>query len=412
MLAVKNIERYESLGHLSAVQQILAASRAKTYSAAQGELIIALGDSSDAELFLLDGRLKLVAQDGKESFIDTASKNARKAIAQLKPRRYAIYADSECRYFILNSQFVVGQEHDVDQVAGYYHAEVDISKEINWAQNKFIEEFASELWGKNFYLPCLTNIKRVIREYDRHGSDSSQWLINIINDDPGLALNLIAVANDPVIASEDRIQSIQQAVDTLDVKTTIELIQHFVRSNPITQAQEFFWRRLQQVVIHSREVAYMAKGFAELFEHLGPRTAYLAGLLHNIGEIALLTYIAKTQRFDDPLVIRNTLIEYRQLAGQRLLQEIGMPAKICDCARTSGEWMRGAEQLDYVDLVNVALIHCTMGRRSAGVMPKLKDVPAFQRMMDKGLAPDTSMALLKAARNRTLTMAGLQPEAV
>jgi len=411
MLAVKNIGKYESLRHLSAVQQILAASKAKIYSASKGDLIVAKGDNSDFELFLLDGELKLVAQDGKETFIDTKSPNSNKAIAQLKPRRYDIIASTNCRYFVLNSQFVVGQEQDVDHIAGYYRAEISISQSISSGQVEFLEEFASELWGKNFYLPCLTNFNRVLREYETHGNSSKQWLVNIIHDDPGLALNLIACANDAVIVSDQNVESISEAVESIGVRATIELIQYFVRNNSVKKGQDFFWRRLQQIVIHSREVSFMAKGFASLFDNLDERKAYTAGLFHNIGEIALLTYIAKTKRFTNEDLIRNKLIEYRHMAGHRVLQDIGMPSEIIIAAKDSGNWFRESNELDYCDLVNVALLHCTMGRASTGTMPKLKDVPAFKRMIEMGLAPDRSMELLTAARNRTMVMAGIQPEA-
>jgi HD-like signal output (HDOD) protein len=403
MLPVKSLEKYACLRHLSPVQLILAAAAARIFKASPGQQVAKLGDRSSIEIFLLEGSFKLVAFDGKESIINCKDIAARNPIAQLKPRKFSIVAETSCRYFILSNRFL-GATDELIENTRQVHNEL-YSVESGFVDDVgFLESFSSALWSSHFYLPCVTSLKTIIEQYRTHGTESSRWLVNAIQVDPGLTVNIIATANETVIESNTTALNVESAVEKLGIKTCVELCHYFLSNNQIKATNPILWKRIQQVAIHSREVAYMAKGLAGMLKNFEPREAFLCGILHNAGEIALIQYLVSNRPDLVAPQVVNACMEYRQQAGMRLLKDIGMEPHVFEAAGDWGQWLRKSKQVDYVDLINIALIHCVMGRQSASKLPKLKQIPAFHRVAKAGLDSNKAMEILKDVKYRSATL--------
>jgi HD-like signal output (HDOD) protein len=403
VLPVKSLEKYACLSHLSPVQLILAAASARIFKASPGQQIAKLGDRSSIEIFLLEGTFKLVAFDGKESLVNSKDIAAKNPIAQLRPRKFSVVAETSCRYFILSNRFL-GATDELIENTPQTHNEV-YAVESGFAEDVgFLESFSSALWSREFYLPCVTNLQTIVKQYRTHGTESSRWLVNAVQVDPGLTVNLIATANDTVIESNTAALNVESAVEKLGIQTCVELCHYFLSNNQIKATNPILWKRIQQLAIHSREIAFMAKGLAGMLDSFEPREAFLCGILHNVGEIALIQYLVSNRPDLVAPQVVNACIEYRQQAGSRLLKDIGMEPHVFEVAGDWGQWLRKSKQVDYVDLINIALIHCVMGRQSAAKLPKLKQIPAFHRVSKAGLDSNTAMEILKDVKHRSATL--------
>jgi HD-like signal output (HDOD) protein len=403
MLPVKSLEKYACLRHLSPVQLILAAAAARIFKASPGQQIAKLGDRSSIEIFLLEGSFKLIAFDGKESLINCKDIAAKNPIAQLRPRKFNVVAETSCRYFILSNRFLGATDELIENTPNVHNEMYSV--ESGFVEDVgFLESFSSALWGSNFYLPCVTALSTIIKQYRIHGTESSRWLVNAIQVDPGLTVNIIATANDTVIESNTTALNVESAVEKLGIKTCVELCHYFLSNNPIKDTNPILWKRIQQLAIHSREIAFMAKGLAGMLDDFDAKEAFLCGILHNAGEIALIQFlVANRPDLVAPQVV-NACIEYRQQAGSRLLKDIGMEPHIFEVAGQWGQWLRKTKLVDYVDLINIALIHCVMGRQSATKLPKLKQIPAFHRVSKAGLDSSLALDILKDVKYRSAAL--------
>ena len=128
------------------------------------------------------------------------------------------------------------------------------------------------------------------------GSDDASVddVVASIQRDPALCIRLLTMANSVVIASEQRVTDLNTAVHLLGVLRVRRLQKAFFTLRDARQlADGLDWRHLW---VHALATASLAEELdRELGTKCGPQL-YLAGLLHDVGKIALSTVAAETYR--------------------------------------------------------------------------------------------------------------------
>jgi HD-like signal output (HDOD) protein/two-component sensor histidine kinase len=121
-------------------------------------------------------------------------------------------------------------------------------------------------------------------------------LANIIEQDPGLASRILSVANSPALRRGRELKNLETCLVALGTRLVHSLatclsIQRLFDRNPNLGPSDIadFWS-------HSLLVGELARGVAELAEYPHPDEAYLSGLLHDIGELILLSAIGDPYR--------------------------------------------------------------------------------------------------------------------
>ena len=113
-------------------------------------------------------------------------------------------------------------------------------------------------------------------------------LAQLVMQEPGLAARVLTVANSAAFRRGSELGSIQQALQVLGTRTLRNLgaclaLQSVMGQLPGTRPDDLagFWR-------HSLVVAELARAIADEVGHGDAEEAYLAGLLHDIGQLLLL----------------------------------------------------------------------------------------------------------------------------
>ena len=116
-------------------------------------------------------------------------------------------------------------------------------------------------------------------------------LATIVEQDPGLASRILSVANSPALRRGRELKNLETCLIALGTRLVRSLatclsIQKLFDRNPNLDKFNVadYWS-------HSLLVGEMARGIAELAEYPHPDEAYLSGLLHDIGELILLSAI-------------------------------------------------------------------------------------------------------------------------
>lgn len=128
-------------------------------------------------------------------------------------------------------------------------------------------------------------------------------LAEIIKQDAGVSSKVITAANSPIYRQWKETNDINRLLVVLGLKT--------VKTIAVTGAVQQFFSEvgqsidcdLDEIWYHSLSCAFIAKALAELTAYEYPDEAYLVGLLHRLGQLALL------QRFPD---------DYSEIFRQRL----------------------------------------------------------------------------------------------
>ena len=113
-------------------------------------------------------------------------------------------------------------------------------------------------------------------------------LAAVVEQDPGLCTRVLLVANSPALRRGNQLLSLETCLVALgtrlirSIATCLSVQAMFDRRNGVAQADlADFWG-------HSLLVAELARGIATSVAHPRPDEAYLAGLLHDIGQLILL----------------------------------------------------------------------------------------------------------------------------
>ena len=115
----------------------------------------------------------------------------------------------------------------------------------------------------------------------------------VIRRDPGLATQVIRMCSSTLLSVRERVSSIEHAVILLGTERlrtmvlTISLVEHVENQLSASMVQSF-WQ-------HSFLTAILSERIARQTAYPLPEQAYLAGLLHDIGTLPLLTIASRRQ---------------------------------------------------------------------------------------------------------------------
>ncbi|MCP4596608.1 HDOD domain-containing protein [Neptuniibacter sp.] len=134
-------------------------------------------------------------------------------------------------------------------------------------------------------LPLLPGVLFELMKLDPEDTVFYDRMLQLAKIDPPLATFIIAYSNSAISSPNSKIDSLQSALTRVGSRTIMELLTALSVSKvfvPQKKEHKEIWR-------HSIEVAHIASYLARLSpdEASNPDTAYLAGLLHDIGRFVL-----------------------------------------------------------------------------------------------------------------------------
>ncbi|EIK98171.1 hypothetical protein PMM47T1_02869 [Pseudomonas sp. M47T1] len=204
-------------------------------------------------------------------------------------------------------------------------------------------------------LPTLPEVALRIREAAEDVDISVGALGKVISRDPALAARLIKVVNSPMLRATQEVTDLSAAINRLGINYSSNLAiglvieQIFHARSPVVQA------KLLEVWCQSLEVAGVSYELCRRHTSLKPDQAALAGLVHQIGILPILTYAQDhNELLSDPVCLNHVIERIQPLLGVRILEawEFAEPL-----AKVPGHYLdltRHTAQIDYADIVQIA----------------------------------------------------------
>jgi HD-like signal output (HDOD) protein len=135
-------------------------------------------------------------------------------------------------------------------------------------------------------LPVLPTTLVRLLALDVHSTGFFDQLTQIVEGEPGLALRLVALANSAAYARGKSVCRVREAAIRAGAEAAVDLVLN------VSVARVFVPRRPWESAlwVHAVRVACFTRCLALVSEHpdIDPDTAYLAGLLHELGRFVLL----------------------------------------------------------------------------------------------------------------------------
>jgi putative nucleotidyltransferase with HDIG domain len=141
---------------------------------------------------------------------------------------------------------------------------------------------------------------------------------------------------------------------------------------------------------HSTEVAAIAHALATQFTKLKSDQALLAGLVHDIGSLPILSRAEDIpELLNDEVMLDRIIQKAHTTVGEAILSKWNFSEEIIAVAAEHENLERDhSGAADYVDLVMVANLQSHLGSDHPHTQQDWSKVPAFSKL---GLEPDTSV---------------------
>jgi HD-like signal output (HDOD) protein len=215
-------------------------------------------------------------------------------------------------------------------------------------------------------LPALPGVATTALAISREPDADVQRLARVLQTDVGLTARVLRVANSPGYGRRLRARSVSEAVTTLGVRKTCDILV------AIAVRQLYLGPGAHGAALwnHSLAVAVAAEELAQRTRHVPPGGAFLPGLLHDIGRIAFMlagpaTFAELQARIDagegPGTVLERQCYEFDHAqVGGILAEDWGLVSEQCDAiryhhepdcaehARSLATLVNGADRLAYL----------------------------------------------------------------
>jgi HD-like signal output (HDOD) protein len=396
------LKKFQPLDQLNDIQLELLGRSIQIHSAGRGLRILEQGDTTPFSLYLIKGKLRLHSSDGRISEILDGSPQAQNPIANLIPRRYTVEAVSPTDYLIIDHSLLDGLLKTGD---GFTATEIDSDSQIIdpvLAESRLTNQLLEDLNNNRLVLPSLPDVAVRVGRAMRDETTNARKLANIVQTDPAITTKLVRAANSPLYAGVTPVDSCAAAIVRLGADTTHKLVLTFALRELFNTHSKILKQQMQKLWEHSVKVSAVCYVLGKISGHFNPEHALLAGLLHDIGNVAILNYAEQyTEVANDNEKLQQVMQDLRGRIGSEILHNWGFIDDLIVVTEEAENWFREHDgEADYADLVIVSQLHTFIGREEMKHLPSLDQVPAVKKLDMGELSPKLSLKILDRAEEK------------
>ncbi|MCW8879541.1 MAG: HDOD domain-containing protein [Kangiellaceae bacterium] len=249
-------------------------------------------------------------------------------------------------------------------------------------EKEFLAELIDAITNDRLTLPTLPEVALKIREAVDDPDVTSQALASVIGQDAALAARIIKVANSPLMRGAVVVDNLQLAITRMGIAFVRNLATGLAMEQMFQATHDAVDKRLRDSWEHSLEVASISHVLASNFTRLKPDQATLAGLIHEIGILPILTLAEENpQILEHEAVLDKIISRLHGKVGRAILKAWDFPEELRAEPVGCTDFTRdGGPQADYVDVVTVAKLQSYPADKNPYADLDTSSVPAFQKL--------------------------------
>jgi HD-like signal output (HDOD) protein len=256
-------------------------------------------------------------------------------------------------------------------------------------QDQFYNEILEALENGNLVLPTLPEVALRVRDVVDEPDVTAKQLAEIITTDAALSTRLIKVANSALYRGRILSESIQMAVSRLGLNMVRNLVISLVMEQMFQATSNRLDKRLHDLWEHSTEVAARSQMLAQKHPKIKSDEAMLAGLIHNIGMLPILTKAEETpELLQDTRLLDDVIERLHNKVGAAILESWDFSEPLVAVPReySNLDW-DSDNGPDLVDIVQVAHIQSLENTDNAIDPAKFENSKAFKKLgLDTGMS--------------------------
>ena len=398
-----HLRNHKDFSHLSDAQLAKLVRSAKLSKLAVGE-VVALPAAGDARHYLFKGKVRVCS--ARHEFI----LDIQRPSEGLRPldELLAESARVECltpAFVLAIPTALVGTSNEVgldDWVETPQELTVDdLSLEsVSEVEGSLAREIIRDVKEERLALPTMPELGLAVRRKAMDPKSSAMDLTRIIQVDVTIAAKVIQIANSPIYAGYESTKTLNEAIARMgmiavqDVVTALTIKQLFVTKQPRLR------RRMRDLWEHSTRVAAGALVLARHAGTIDPEQALLAGLVHDIGELAIIQYANQSNLSSISDSDLDAAVKHlKGPLGAMLLRHWGLDDEFVIAARFADEFDKQTPNgILLLDLVQVSQLHAQAGTLMALSLQGITQLPAIKKLGLATEGPEKSISFLREAR--------------
>ncbi|MFT4917714.1 MAG: HD-like signal output (HDOD) protein [Zhongshania aliphaticivorans] len=230
-------------------------------------------------------------------------------------------------------------------------------------------------------LPTLPEVALEIREAASDPDVNIAMLATIIENDSSIAARILRVANSSLLRGLQPINDVKGAIGRIGLGYTSTLVTTLAMQQIFLSTKESLNQRMRSIWVQSTDVAAISYTLAKSQLHLKPELATLAGIIHQIGALPILSYaVGRGFLRDHPELLDQALLELSPEVGRRILEVWGFAQELIVVPEGCADFSRDIEKADYADIVTVARLQTYVGTQHPLAEVDWAEVTAFARL--------------------------------
>ena len=239
-------------------------------------------------------------------------------------------------------------------------------------------------------LPSLPEVCLRVRDVAEDIEATIPQLVALISQDTGLSARILKVANSPLVRVSSEVTDLSTAVSRLGMNFTSNLAMGLAMEQMFQATSDAVDKRMRKIWSQSSEIASICHVLATHYTQLHPDQAMLAGLIHKIGALPVLTYAQDHNTLlNDGLALDKLIEKLHPVIGNHIVKAWKFPTAIQNVPSQYLKFEREVKSVDYADLVTVAVLQSHANTNHPYAKLDYSQVGAFERV---GISADIEMS--------------------
>ena len=248
----------------------------------------------------------------------------------------------------------------------------------------FVQALATELSQGKVDLPSFPDIALRVRQVLSDEEVSQEKVVRVVGSEPMLAARLLQIANSAAINFSGRpITELRSAIARLGFNMVRSAAIAFAMSQlKKSGALKGLERPLEELWRRSASVAATSYVVAKRFSRINPDTAMLAGLLHGIGKLYILTRASQYPTLVADQAVYNSIVrDWHASIAKAVLENWEIAEEIVLAVSEFEDLERKhAGPADLTDVLTVSQMLCAFKDHPDTLELNMQDVAACRRM--------------------------------
>jgi HD-like signal output (HDOD) protein len=365
------------------------------------------GSSDSRAYYLVSGRISLQATDGRSLCIDGGTEAARNPVSNLCPRKYTVTALVATEVLSIDRTALQNVLQRKNSRHVYDMREIDgagVDERYNQLHLMILDEMLTDSCE---LLVLPVSAQRIHKKLAQRNLDAAE-LTRTVHTDPVVSAALMRAAGSALYHEAGPVRSCREAVARLGVDAAVDVARAAVNRHRFgyLDGELPFEHEVEIALVRCQRVAAISNVLAHLTAGVDPEQAWTAGLLHDIGTFAVLSYAARHHdQFMDRAELEHAVSSLRGELSVNLLQQWGCDERLITVARIGDDWYRRHDgRADYGDLVIVARLLCYLRQPETLLYPNLYEIPAYSKIAAGKLDPSLTPAILALADEELMSL--------